>query len=321
MKVKQIIFFIFSLSACADINTMKEKLSDKYAFQDTAFQDTTKFNIPRAVKLLHDTSNNLTKVVFKNGIEFDLLKNNPFNELNFKKFAEKYNGNVVYDVKGMKLKEIFPSILFHNFNYDEFNGLDSLSKPNALTSSCFISFSEDTTIVCAVYELDAYKHTYLVGTNTQIWIFNNDGSINKKIFIYDANILNQGITNDSKFIFITYGWDGESVNIIKYGFRIYEISSGKIIVDKKINNNGNNFGAYSIDNLIVLGYTTYSLNNEKHHLEIYNLYNNNVYKKDYITGFFHIKRDIVKYTTEYPSKGDTLILDYNKDFKVEAINK
>jgi hypothetical protein len=142
----------------------------------------------------------------------------------------------IYDLRGAKQKV---TDLIPNFNIDNYSDKiksilqDSPYMEKAISSN-FSKSAANGALQIEVFQLQAVYGNAVCGASSTVNISNRQGKTVVQLSNIDVNIVDIGTTPDNKNLFISYGYFSESFNNIVPGYRIYNLTNKKILVDEKM---------------------------------------------------------------------------------------
>jgi len=208
---------LFLGSLCKVMGQEESRGTIKYKFSSTN-------NYVDMIEFL-DESGSVTK-------RFDLVKHNPFNQLGYRVIKKSETNNNVYDLSGYTLNQIVPD----RSNYDNDPGNVELGE-----ATSFFNVYEGKDYTAILYAFGAYLlPSKTVGYNATVLVFDKTGNQIGKIESINVGVRSPVLTDNGKYLALTYGgpYDASFQYLVKQGFKIYEVTTGKTIIDKKPNNCG-----------------------------------------------------------------------------------
>ena len=259
--------------------------------------------------------NKISRIHFKVNSEtknFDVYKNNPYAKLNYR-IKEIKKGNPVYTVENTSLKAILPNYepkYYEEKNIGEVKIIDIYSYSN-------VKSSNNNNYQIIYYQLNAYRDGgEIAGINSTLLILDSTSTVIREYKDINVNTKEVAITDDGKFLLLTYGYESESGTFMKYGFRIYDLVKNKIEIECS---DENQYVGLIKGNLFILGYDYKNDSNQTlTKIIVYDLYK----KKKYTRIFNDSEQDIIEINSEgYIIKLNTerKLLKFKDEFKNENI--
>jgi hypothetical protein len=216
----------------------------------------------------HDASNMISKIHFINSpIVFDVYENNPFNNLNCGKIYKKTKnyGNCYGSIKGKQIKDFVKNFLALPYNpkIKETDPVDSIANDG------YVGYSYNQKWHYISYTTQIYSNFQWSASNSIIIFLDSLGTKITEINISGLNIITDQITEDGKYFILNYGIDSENENILKMGYKIYNVETRKILVDDNVEQDSR---AYILNNLIIVNKEYFTGNIEFTDLLIFDLY-------------------------------------------------
>lgn len=257
----------------------------------------------------------ISKIYFSvNGTKkvFDVYKNNPYDKLSYKKDRLK-KGHNVYMVDNIPMSKILPN--YKSQNYSEKNIGDV--KITSIYSTSFVKGSKNNNYQIIGYQLKAFREGgEIAGLTSSLLIIDSILNITIELKDVDVNTNEVGITDDGRFLFITYGYEIESGIFMKYGYRIYDLLKNKIIVQQS---DGNSYVGLMAENMMIFGYDLYNESNQiLTKIVVYDMYNN----KKYSRTFNYDEQDIIEITPKgyiINFNNQKKLLSFKNDFINESL--
>ena len=245
----------------------------------------------------------------------DIVKENPFNYLPYaKQEARDRMGNSKYYVKNRFLGEFLTANDLSHYREDF--KINAKTPVGSLASSAAVWISETGKYHVIAYEL--ILNEGLAGAVTSFIVIDTLGNEVNQLMNIGINANEVVITNDDRYLGFGFGWrDSEEGNVVKDGFRIYDLQKKEKIIEVEEANMGAPFVKH---NLMIFGYTSYPNSERRKNNIIYNFDKN----KKYSRIFTPLEEgQVIDISTEgYVLKrpgNDIKTLYFTKDFKVEDI--
>jgi hypothetical protein len=199
------------------------------------------------------------KIIFHDSISghkktFNVLKNNPFNNYHFRNLGKNDQENLIYKMSYDELDKLIP-LSFRSGYTEERRQIRKIQTGYYNGTSYYVVNKELKGYSVISYSFTISAEDYAVAVLGSVIVFNKAGKCIYKDKIIDVNINKAVITENGNFLCYSYGGDLDgNGSIIPAGFRIIDIKTKKILIDRQHPSLGSPF---VVRNLIVNGYDEY----------------------------------------------------------------
>ena len=254
------------------------------------------------IKLIFDqTRSFLERVDFIDAVtgdlinQFDLVVNNPYNNLAYPEKGKTQEGNKVYDLSNFQLEKEQISFFITS---QAMKSLEHSKVTYCQSNSTF--YKAGNKFIVIVYNLMAIgQNGGIVGFRSSAFILDNEGKVVKKFEHLDVGIFQHVLTNDGRFFAFRYGGvlNESGYQQFPESIRGYDIKSGELIFEECSVKN-ESFSSPVIvkgGNKIRISSMIYSTDNRRPNfkIRIIDFENKICYSKMYSAG----KRDLLKQVT------------------------
>lgn len=260
------------------------------------------------------------KIIFEDTISgnktsFNISKDNPFNNLDYKKIEKSKQDNIVYELSTKDVNKLIPISYRSNYSADRrFQPIDSKKYFGTSNSTLYDKSKLYSAIGYSFFIYDASN--YVIGVLGSIIAFNSKGQKIYENRMMNTNITRIGVTENGKYLSYLYGDIDEDGTILPSGYCIIDIKTKKPVIDKK---HENIVGPSIVNNLIIIGFDSI-FDRSKCTYNIFDLDKNCIYSKEY---YSEELLNLLKITDSgflITRKDNSTILDaYIEKFKKEKI--
>jgi hypothetical protein len=213
--------------------------------------------------------NRTTTIIFRDSITktiqtFDIISNNPFNELNYSVYSQDSFGWKWYKLS----KEEFNKFIPKNYRKEYEPEVENLinESDSILVESGILSYGLDNPLshIVIAYSAMCHSNEMYIGAKSKYLVINRYGEIVHISKEIEVDICEIFISENNKYIGFNYG-SAMNNEYIKSGVRIYEIQNDSLIIDHKFLHPGI---AFFEGNKLLLSEIDYS-NNDNIKYKIY----------------------------------------------------
>jgi hypothetical protein len=245
---------------------------------------------------------------------FDIVKRNPYNKLPYTKTGINGEENYKYQLKKIEV--------YHLLNLNDtldslkiFKTSEFLQEPFKGTSQ-FSIFRESKKYVSIGYTfvvINSFERIIFI-TSTLL-VYDCNGKLifrNKNI---DVNIDQTAVSENAKIVAFNYGTSDDDGIFIDGGFRIYNISDNRLILERQ----HENIGYPSIRNNVIFFWSNTEYNNSDRTAYVFDSDKREFYSKKYTYDDIENLQEITDKGFIFKKNGIKKIDTYRKDFYLETI--
>lgn len=216
---------------------------------------------------------------------YDVFKNNPFNNLKFPRIENTTSYNNVYKLSYKDVLRMIPE-KYRALYCEDRRKIENNQSKFAASSSTYLYKESRKHVIIASSLFLSQDFLLTIGVLGSIDVFTNLGVSIYKERANDVNILNPVISENRKYLYYTYGAEDESGCLIDKGYRLIDMKTKKIIMDRRHESIG---GPFVVNNLIINGYSIHEPE-EKHVYIVIDSENQIIYTKEYsLNEKYHVK--------------------------------
>ncbi len=249
---------------------------------------------------------------------FDIVDNNPYNNLNYPLIDQSKQGYNIYDVDGVQIKYLQ---LEGPFFASRRNLTDSfVIEDGAIKSYHELCFT-DTSHIIVKYHLNLYMGGVLVGVSNTVFLFMNNGELIRKFDQFTTQCLYPCITSDGKYFAYCYGGVvDESLDFFDdLGYVVYNLSENRIVVSETLEKKYNDIATTNDSAIIRIACMTMDSDT----YIVYDFMKMKKFEKEYHNDVLGLWRKVTKYgfifEEDFRGSGKYRTDFYETDFKVEEI--
>ena len=181
-------------------------------------------------------------------------------------------------------------------------GIDTVEAYSTLNCN---DTSETDIVLCFTFSIDSYEAPGAIGS---IIVLDKMGRMISKINNINTGVYDPAISDNGKYLTVNYGFSIEGDEFMPSGFRVYEVSTGKIIVDRKPE--GSLGIPFVVGDLIINGTSYFDDETRISRYYVFDTEKKTLFSRSYDSGRLQFIKEITKDGIIFKEPGSSQTIDY-----------